>query len=99
MGTEAELAWHFHLPSMTSGYMYYGDSDDMPDKQSVACNIAIEHAQNAINQTAFVDKTPPSMWYVMRHPYNPGGYGAGSLWNYVYTAMTNDFYIYTFAYD
>ena len=56
-GAHSRVAWHFHLPSMTSGYMYYGDSDDMPDKQSVACNIAIEHAQNAINQTAFVGMT------------------------------------------
>eukprot|EP01094_Clydonella_sp_ATCC50884_P018066 TRINITY_DN3275_c0_g1_i1.p1 TRINITY_DN3275_c0_g1~~TRINITY_DN3275_c0_g1_i1.p1 ORF type:complete len:738 (-),score=134.45 TRINITY_DN3275_c0_g1_i1:204-2321(-) len=98
--TEAELAWHFHLPSMTSGYMYYGDSADMPDKESVATNIATAHAKNAIQSaSSAVDLTPPSMWYIMRHPYNPGGYGMGSLYNYVYTPMPNDFYIYTFVYD
>ena len=85
--TPAELAWHFFLPSMTSGYMYYGTSDDMPDKPSVAVNQAIGYAQKAISQAALPDQTPPSLWYIMRHPYNPGGYGMGSLWNYQYTLV------------
>lgn len=25
VANEAEIAWHFFLPSMTSGYMYYGN--------------------------------------------------------------------------
>ena len=44
----AELAWHFFLPSLTSGYMYYGSSQDMPIKQSVACNIAVKYANKVI---------------------------------------------------
>lgn len=53
---------------------------DMYLKQTVACNIAIDYAIQAIKSSSISDKTPPSIWYVMRHPYNPGGYGMGSLW-------------------
>ena len=45
---DAEIAWHFYLPGLTSGYMYYGDQGDMPVKQTVACNNAIAHAHKAI---------------------------------------------------
>jgi hypothetical protein len=85
--TDAEIAWHFFLPSMTSGYMYYGAILDMYVKQTVAGNNAISHAQKAIQKmsaSGASDKTPPSLWYIMRFPYNPGGYGMGSLWKYKY---------------
>lgn len=72
---------------------------DMYLKQTVAANVAVSYALKAINSSNFVDITPPSIWYVMRHPYNPGGYGMGSLYKYKYTRMPNDFYIYTFAFD
>ena len=47
---DAELAWHFFLPAITSGYMYYGAVEDMPVKQTVACNNSLYHAQKSINQ-------------------------------------------------
>eukprot|EP01099_Mayorella_cantabrigiensis_P006980 TRINITY_DN6033_c0_g1_i1.p1 TRINITY_DN6033_c0_g1~~TRINITY_DN6033_c0_g1_i1.p1 ORF type:complete len:405 (+),score=87.97 TRINITY_DN6033_c0_g1_i1:41-1216(+) len=97
--TEAELAWHFFLPGLNSGFMYYGSSEDMPDKPTVACNLAVQHAQNVINSSRVSDVNPPSIWYLMRVPYNPGGYGAGSLWSYRYTQVSNEFYVYTFVYD
>jgi len=97
--TPAELAWHFFLPSMTSGYMYYGAVEDMFLKQTVACNIAVQWGQKAISQARTTDRTAPSIWYVMRQPYNPGGYGAGSLWKYKYTKMSSNFFIYSFVYD
>ena len=46
---EAELAWHFFLPGLTSGYMYYGGVEDMPVKQTVAANNAVVHGQKAIS--------------------------------------------------
>lgn len=97
----AELAWHFFLPSLTSGYMYYGNILDMQIKQTVACNQAVSYATKAIKSlsSSVNDKTPPSIWYVMRQPYNPGGYGMGSLWKYKYTKMKTDFHVYTFVYD
>jgi len=51
---DAELAWHFFLPGLTSGYMYYGSAEDMPVKQTVAANTAVAHA------TSFIQK------YVLR---------------------------------
>ena len=47
---DAELAWHFYLPGLTSGYMYYGGSQDMPVKQTVACNNAVSHANSSISK-------------------------------------------------
>ena len=45
---DAEIAWHFYLPGLTSGYMYYGGSQDMPVKQTVACNNAVTYANGSI---------------------------------------------------
>jgi len=47
---DAELAWHFFLPGLTSGYMYYGSAEDMPVKQTVAANVAVKHALKAITE-------------------------------------------------
>ncbi len=47
---DAELAWHFFLPGLTSGYMYYGAVEDMPVKQTVAANAALLHAIAAIKR-------------------------------------------------
>lgn len=92
--TPAEIAWHFHLTSLTSGYMYYGTSDDMEVKQTVACNIAVNYSKIAIHSCKnCTDLTPPSIWYIMRNPYNPGGYGMGSQYNYVYTKLNTTFYM------
>lgn len=49
---EAELAWHFFLPGLTSGYMYYGGVEDMPVKQTVASNNAVAHGLKAIGMWA-----------------------------------------------
>ncbi len=68
-------------------------------KQTLACNQSVVLGLASMNQTGGKDLTPPSLWYIMRDPYNPGGYGMGSLYNYKYTLMPNVFHIYTFAYD
>ena len=47
---DAELAWHFYLPGLTSGYMYYGAVEDMPVKQTVACNNAVAHVEKTFEQ-------------------------------------------------
>lgn len=95
----AELGWHFFLPGLTSGYMYYGAVEDMPVKQTVAANVAVAHAHKLILEVKGVDQTPPTVWTLQRLPWNPGGCGMGELWGYKYTPMGNDFYIWTFAYD
>jgi len=97
--TESEIAWHFFQPSMNSGYMYYGAVQDMPVKQTIACNPATDHADAIINKSSVADLTAPSIFAPQRLPYNPGGMGAGSLWNYQYIPMPSDFYVWTFVYD
>lgn len=97
----AELAWHFFLPGQQSGFMYYGNALDMPVKQTIACNIANAYAAQAIaSNSSFQDTVGPSIWALQRLPWNPGGYGMGSLWNWKYTKFNDtSFYVWTFAYD
>lgn len=92
-----DLAWHFLLGSLNSGYMYYGSSLDMEIKQTVACNEAVSYADPIISGGN--DVTPPTIWAVQQHPHNPGGIGFGSLWSYIQTPQPRDFYIWSFIYD
>lgn len=97
--SNAEKAWHFFLPSLTSGYMYYGKVIDMEVKQTLAGNIAIEHALAEINSQPDEDNTPPSVFIPQRFPYNPGGKGFGPIYAYQEVQNSSDFHIWTFAYD
>jgi hypothetical protein len=97
--SNAEKAWHFFLPSLTSGYMYYGDADDMEVKQSLAGNHAIDFALAEINQHPGVDNTEPTVFIPQRFPYNPGGEEYGPIYNYQVTQSSSDFHVWTFAYD
>ncbi|WP_109299892.1 starch-binding protein [Aquimarina sp. AU474] len=97
--SNAEKAWHFFLPSLTSGYMYYGKAIDMEVKQTLAGNIAIEHAINEIGTTPSDDNTPPSVFIPQRFPYNPGGKGFGPIYAYQEVQNSSDFHVWTFAYD
>ncbi len=95
---EAELAWHFFLPAVTSGYMYYGSSLDMEVKQTIACNNAADHADAVIGDGSG-DMTPPTIWAPQRYPHNPGGTGFGSLYGYEETTLDRDFWVWSFVYD
>lgn len=95
---DAELAWHFFLPALTSGYMYYGSSIDMEVKQSLACNQAITYAENVITNLA-QENTPPTVFIPQRYPYNPGTTNYGSAYGYQAWVAPSDFYIWTFAFD
>ena len=97
--SSAEKAWHFFLPSLTSGYMYYGKAIDMEVKQTLAGNIAIEHALNVINNKPEEDTTPPSVFIPQRFPYNPGGKGFGPIYGYKEVQNASDFHVWTFAHD
>ncbi len=97
--SNAEKAWHFFLPALTSGYMYYGKAIDMEVKQTLAGNIAITYAQEALGETAVEDNTPPSVFIPQRFPYNPGGKGFGPIYGYQEVQNTSDFHVWTFAYD
>lgn len=97
--SSTEKAWHFFLPSLTSGYMYYGKAIDMEVKQTIAGNIAIKHAKDAIGGRENQDTTPPSVFIPQRFPYNPGGKGFGPIYGYKEVQNTSDFHIWTFAHD
>jgi hypothetical protein len=99
----AEIAWHFFVPSQTSGYMYYGSSLDMPIKPVVSANIANAYADQVIPkstaQCVAGDKVAPTVWAPQRLPWNPGGFGAGALWKYRLTRMPHSFFVWTFVAD
>jgi hypothetical protein len=96
--SNAELAWHFFLPALTSGYMYYGTSLDMEVKPTIACNNAIEKANLVIGDGS-QDQTPPTIWIPQQLPHNPGGTGFGSLWGYRVVEHARDFWVWTFVSD
>lgn len=97
--TAAEKAWHHLLPGYTSGYMYYGTSLDMEVKQSLACNIATDFADQVIGTNPSTDNTPPNVFIPQRFPYNPGGTGFGPIYGYQQVTNSSDFHVWTFAYD
>ena len=96
--TNAELAWHFYLPALTSGYMYYGTVLDMEVKPTIACNNAIERANLVIGDGS-TDQTAPSIWIPQQLPHNPGATGFGSLWGYQAVEHSRDFWVWTFVAD
>ena len=96
--SNAELAWHFFLPALTSGYMYYGVSGDMEVKPTIACNNAIEKA-NLVIGDGLQDQTPPTIWIPQQLPHNPGATGFGSLWGYQAVQHSRDFWVWTFVSD
>ena len=94
----AELSWHYFLPSITSGYMYYGSALDMEVKPTIACNNGVEKADLVIGEIDN-DQTPPTIWIPQQFPHNPGGIGYGSLWNYQQVIHDKDFWVWSFIYD
>jgi hypothetical protein len=95
-----ETGWHFLLVGYESGYMYYGASLDMEIKATLACNAAVRAVEPVLQ--AGPDETPPTVWLPQRLPWNPGGFGAGSLWGYPGgdgAPMDSVFYVWTFADD
>ncbi len=96
----AERAWHYLLAGYESGYMYYGSSLDMEIKATLACNQALALADPVV--AGGPDTVAPTVWLPQRLPWNPGGFGGGSLWGWPSgegAAMTSDFHVWTFAHD
>ncbi len=97
--SNAEKAWTFYLPALTSGYMYYGTAQDMEVKQTIAGNNAIGFAKKVIDAHAGTDKTPPSVFIPQRFPYNPGGKEFGPVYGYKEHISNKDFTVWTYGYD
>lgn len=96
---DAEKAWHFFFGGLNSGFMYYGKAEDMEVKPSMTGNIAIDYAQRVIAAHPGTDKTPPSVFVPQRYPYNPGAYTFGPTASYKKTPTSQDFDVWTLAYD
>ncbi len=92
-----DLAWHFLLGSLNSGYMYYGNSLDMEVKPTIACNAAVDHADEVIELGG--DPVPPTIWAVQQLPHNPGATGFGPLYGYQQVQHPRDFQVWSFVYD
>ncbi|MBK6765050.1 MAG: hypothetical protein IPG71_01715 [bacterium] len=95
--TLLDLAWHFLLGSLNSGYMYYGTSLDLEQKPVVACNEAVDYAAQIIGGAS--DLTPPTLWTLQQWPHNPGSIGFGPLHGYQQVQNPRDFRIWTFGAD
>ena len=101
----AEQAWHFFLGGLDSGFMYYGVSLDDEVKQTLACNRAIDLAQDAMADYPSSDNTPPTVFKPQRYPWNPGGMGWGPTTGYRPIGFDgapphySDFYIWTLVFD
>ena len=95
-----ELAWHYYLGGLDSGFVYYGcGNGDACRRTTVAQSNALRHADSQLANLA-LDATPPSLFLPQRHPWNPGGTNFGVQYSYRLTVATNtDFWVWTYGYD
>jgi hypothetical protein len=97
--TPVELAWHYYLAGLDSGFVYYGCNGDMCQRSSVSQSNAVRQLTGILTNTA-PDLTPPTMFPPQRHPWNPGGANFGAQYNYQQRIDTNpDFWVWTYAHD
>lgn len=94
-----ELAWHYYLGGLDSGFVYYGCSGDMCQRTALSQSNAMRNVSAILTNNA-PDTTAPTMFLPQRHPWNPGGTNFGVQYSYRVTVDTNpDFWVWTYAYD
>jgi hypothetical protein len=95
-----ELAWHYYLAGLDSGFVYYGCHDDECHRPVIAQNNAEREIGITLSGIGNRDTTPPTIFLPQRHPWNPGGQNYGVQYGYKATTPANtDFWIWTYAYD
>jgi len=95
-----ELGWHYYLASLDSGFVYYGCTGDECQRAVVAQSNAVRNVDSILAANPGADTTPPTVFPVQRHPWNPGGTNFGVQYGYQATVATNsDFWVWTYAYD
>ena len=95
-----ELAWHYYLGGLDSGFVYYGCHGDMCWRAVVAQSNAMRHVNAILAANPDADATPPTVFLPQRHPWNPGGTNFGAQYSYRLTvAADTDFWVWTYAYD
>jgi chitodextrinase len=95
----AELAWYFLLPAMDSGFGYYDENKDDSVKPTLAFNNSLAFSKPYVQANLAQDHTGPSVWWPQRYPYNPGSVNASKAEGWTVQHYSNDFAIYTYAYD
>jgi hypothetical protein len=94
-----ELAWHYYLGGLDSGFVYYGVHDDEGWRPVIAQNNAQRVIGSGLNDLS-QDHTAPTVFIPQRHPWNPGAENYGVQYGYIQTTPPNtDFWIWTYAYD
>jgi len=94
-----ELAWHYYLGGLDSGFVYYGVHDDEGWRPVIAQNNAQREIGSVLSDLS-QDHTPPTVFIPQRHPWNPGAKNYGVQYGYIQTTPPNtDFWIWTYAYD
>jgi Glycosyl hydrolase family 57 len=94
-----ELAWHYYLGGLDSGFLYYGVADQIK-RSGVAQSNVIREIDSTVNNGLAQDTTSPTVFLPQRHPWNPGAQNYGVQYGYQsYTPPNTDFWIWTYAYD
>ena len=95
-----ELAWHYYLAGLDSGFVYYGCHDDKCQRPVVAQSNAERQIGGTLSADSDQDTTPPTVFIPQRHPWNPGATNYGVQYSYRSTTPPNtDFWIWTYVYD
>ncbi|NNM68314.1 MAG: alpha-amylase [Spirochaetales bacterium] len=95
----AELAWYFLLPSMDSGFGYYGENEDDDVKPTLAFNNSLVFSEPYVDSHLSQDTTGPSIWWPQRYPYNPGSVNASKAEGWTVQWYNTHFVIYSYVYD
>ena len=94
-----ELAWHYYVAGLDSGFLYYGVADQLK-RSVIAQNNVNREIDSTVNANLDQDTTPPTVFIPQRHPWNPGAQNYGVQYNYTASTPPNtDFWIWTYAYD
>ena len=95
-----ELAWHYYLGGLDSGFVYYGCHDDECQRPVISQNNAEREIGSILASNGNQDTTPPTVFIPQRHPWNPGAQNYGVQYGYKPTTPANsDFWIWTYVYD
>ena len=93
-----ELAWHYYLGGLDSGFLYYGVADQI--KRCVIAQNNVSREIDGMLNNLDQDTTGPTVFLPQRHPWNPGGQNFGVQYGYqLFTPSNTDFWIWTYAYD
>ena len=95
----AELSWYFLIAALDSGFGYYDENVDDGVKPTISFNQSLHFSSPYVQQHIIKDKTPPSVWWPQRYPYNPGSANKGKSEGWEVLYANTKFAIYSYAFD